>query len=129
MQPSNPRPPCRPKPSFRSRVWYTACHDPWTFLYFFVYPFAFVWVTIGVTDIHKVDGCRVVRSMLWVVSGLMFFYLIGTFAVASVSCCWEASRVRKAHNKDRHAQQQLPASQMATHMFAPHFGSAPGAAR
>lgn len=92
----------RPNKSFRQRVWYTACHDPVTFAYLLLAPFAFVWYIIGIGgNAAEMEGCQKHETAVFVISGLGILYLIGTIFVGCTSCCWEAVRLsHRAHHGD-----------------------------
>lgn len=119
--------------SFRERIWYTACNDPVTFLYFLVFPFTFVWVTMGLSEVNSsnggISGCRLVSTLLWILSSAMYVYLIGTFVVASISMCWEGKRVRdlkKARKEHEAAGAPTAPTANLAHLFAPNFGAGHG---
>lgn len=124
---------CRAKGTFRQRVWYTACNDPITFMYFIIFPFTFIWVTMGLSEVNSfnggIDGCRLVSTLLWILSTATYVYLIGTFLVASVSMCWEGKRVSDLKKLQKSQQQTTPPpTANLAHLFAPNFGAGHGAA-
>ena len=119
---------CRVSKTFRQRVWYTACHDPFTFVYMFVFPFSLVWSIAGLAGLGEEDfeGCTDTEGGTWGVSTAMLVYLLCTCFVAMISCCWEVKRLRKARYEGQTDQPNIPPAQLATHMFVPNFSGKAG---
>lgn len=117
---------CRVSKSFRERVWYTTCHDPLTFIYMFMYPFALGWSIAGLTDESDKEDCDDIDSGISGIAAALLVYLLCTVFVAMISCCWEVSRLGRARYEGSTDQSSIPPAQMATHMFVPSFSGKPG---
>jgi hypothetical protein len=121
---------------FKDKIWFTACHDVFTFLYFIAVPASVVWCIIGLTvDGLRLDGCGLAGWAIRVVAAIGLLYLICTVFVALTSCCWEMRRM--AHSPTQGpgattpvAQSQPPQAGPAKfmqHMIAPGFDEHNGA--
>eukprot|EP00892_Ulva_mutabilis_P010115 jgi/Ulvmu1/7476/UM037_0019.1 len=114
--------------SFRERVWYTACHEPLTFVYMFVFPFAAGWAIGGLAGFSddELEGCDSISDTTSGISTALLVYLVCTCFVALISCCWEVKRLGEARYAGHTNQSGVPPGQLATHMFVPNFSGKPG---
>lgn len=88
---------------------------------------------MGLSEVNSsnggISGCRLVSTLLWILSSAMYVYLIGTFVVASISMCWEGKRVRdlkKARKEHEVAGSPTAPTANLAHLFAPNFGAGHG---